>query len=224
MSALTVKVIAFNVLALIVFIAGAWWMQTIRVSLVDERIKSLRAQAQIVAGALASFGAVGEIDSETATEIDAEKAGKVLNILVGPTGMRARIFDRQGRRVQDTRFILTRNQVQSRELPPPGQIDLMQEMQTSLRSGLYKLRPGKELPPVVNDEPQQTGDRFDRCIDVAVAQVTVEAGDNVRGVSDQRLELAPPAFQCRLARGIEGMFQQAHGPLRGQNEDTTTAR
>jgi len=201
MSTLTLKVIGFNILALGVFIAGAWWMQTIRVSLVDERIKSLQSQAQIVAAALASFGAVGEIDSETATEIDAEKSGRVLNILVGPTGMRARIFDRQGRRVQDTRFILTRNQVQARELPPPGQIDLVEEVQSSLRSGLYKLRPGKKLPPVVNDEPQQTGDTFE---EVQHALRFAEAGsaERINAEGNLIVSVAVPIRRLQYVMGV----------------------
>jgi two-component system sensor histidine kinase ChvG len=201
MSTLTLRVLAFNVFALGVFIAGAWWMQTIRVSLVDERIKSLKSQAQIVAAALASFGAVGEIDSETATEIDAEKSGRVLNILVGPTGMRARIFDRQGQRVQDTRFILTRNQVQSRELPPPGQIDLLEEVQSSLRSGLYKLRPGKKLPPVVNDEPQQTGDTFE---EVQHALRFAEAGsaERINAEGNLIVSVAVPIRRLQYVMGV----------------------
>jgi two-component system sensor histidine kinase ChvG len=200
-STLTLKVMLFNVLALGVFILGAWWMQTIRVSLVDERIKSLKSQAQIVAGALASFGAVGEIDSETATEIDAEKSGRVLNILVGPTGMRARIFDRQGRRVQDTRFILTRNQVQSRELPPPGQIDLVEEVQSSLRSGLYKLRPGKKLPPVVNDEPQQTGDTFEE-VQHALRYAEAGSAERINAEGNLIVSVAVPIRRLQYVMGV----------------------
>ena len=151
LSLLTLKVIGFNFLALLVFGAGIYWLQEIRVSLVDERVKSLRTQAEIVAAALARYGAVGEIDSETATELDDLKAARVLNGLVAPTGMRARVFDRSGRPIQDTRFILSRNQVQARELPPPGQIDLIDELQSGLRSGLYQLRAGKEIAQAQRD-------------------------------------------------------------------------
>ncbi|MEQ1755353.1 MAG: stimulus-sensing domain-containing protein [Micropepsaceae bacterium] len=201
MSALTAKVIAFNVLAFIVFLGGAYWLQTIRVSLVDERVKSLSTQAEIVAAALASYGAVGEIDSETATEIDGQKAGQVLNILVGPTGMRARIFDRQGQRVQDTRFILTRNQVQSRELPPPGQIDLIEEMQSGLRSGLYKLRPGKKLPPVVNDEPTQTGDKFEE-VQYALQHAEPGSAERINAEGNLIVSVAVPIRRLQYVMGV----------------------
>lgn len=200
-SLLTLKVIGFNVVALIVFGAGIYWLQEIRVSLVDERVKSLRTQAEIVAAALARYGAVGEIDSETATELEEIKVGRVLNGLVAPTGMRARVFDRSGRPIQDTRFILTRNQVQARELPPPGQIDLIDELQSGLRSGLYKLRAGKEIPPIVNDEPQQDGESFE---EVRHALERAEAGSAERINSDGNLivSVAVPIRRLQYVMGV----------------------
>lgn len=201
LSLLTLKVIGFNFLALLVFGAGIYWLQEIRVSLVDERVKSLRTQAEIVAAALARYGAVGEIDSETATELDDLKAARVLNGLVAPTGMRARVFDRSGRPIQDTRFILSRNQVQARELPPPGQIDLIDELQSGLRSGLYKLRAGKEIPPIVNDEPQQAGESFE---EVRHALERAEAGSAERINSDGNLivSVAVPIRRLQYVMGV----------------------
>jgi two-component system sensor histidine kinase ChvG len=201
LSLLTLKVIGFNFVALLVFGAGIYWLQEIRVSLVDERVKSLRTQAEIVAAALARYGAVGEIDSETATELDDLKAAQVLNGLVAPTGMRARVFDRSGRPIQDTRFILSRNQVQARELPPPGQIDLIDELQSGLRSGLYKLRAGKEIPPIVNDEPQQAGESFE---EVRHALERAEAGSAERINSDGNLivSVAVPIRRLQYVMGV----------------------
>jgi two-component system, OmpR family, sensor histidine kinase ChvG len=201
LSLLTLKVIGFNFVALLVFGAGIYWLQEIRVSLVDERVKSLRTQAEIVAAALARYGAVGEIDSETATELDDLKAARVLNGLVAPTGMRARVFDRSGRPIQDTRFILSRNQVQARELPPPGQIDLIDELQSGLRSGLYQLRAGKEIPPIVNDEPQQAGESFE---EVRHALERAEAGSAERINSDGNLivSVAVPIRRLQYVMGV----------------------
>ena len=200
-SLLTLKVIGFNFVALLVFGAGIYWLQEIRVSLVDERVKSLRTQAEIVAAALARYGAVGEIDSETATELDDLKAARVLNGLVAPTGMRARVFDRSGRPIQDTRFILSRNQVQARELPPPGQIDLIDELQSGLRSGLYQLRAGKDIPPIVNDEPQQAGESFE---EVRHALELAEAGSAERINSDGNLivSVAVPIRRLQYVMGV----------------------
>lgn len=201
MSALTAKVLAFNVLAFLVFLGGAYWLATIRVSLVEERVKSLRSQAEIVAAALARYAAQGEIDSDAATDIDEDKAGRVLNVLVGPTGMRARIFDRQGKRIQDTRFILQRNQVQAKELPPPGQIDLLDEIQSELRSGLYKLRPGKKLPPVVNDEPQQTAANFDE-VTTVLKNAEPGSAERINAEGDLIVSVAVPIRRLQFVMGV----------------------
>ncbi|MDZ4738399.1 MAG: stimulus-sensing domain-containing protein [Alphaproteobacteria bacterium] len=201
MSALTAKVIAFNVLAVLVFFAGAYWIQTIRVNLVDERIKSLKAQAEIVAAALARYAARGEEDADAATDVDEFKAVTVLNLLVGPTGMRARIFDREGRPIQDTRFILLRNQVKSKDLPPPGQIDLFDEIQSGLRSGLYSLRPGKELPPIVNDEPQQRGEKFEE-VQQALQKAEPGAAERINAEGNLIVSVAVPIRRLQFVMGV----------------------
>lgn len=163
LSALTVQVLVFNVLALGFFIFGVYWVQAIRVSLVEERVKSLMAQAEIVSAALARYASKGDVpeDEDAATDVDASKAADVLKLLVGPTGMRARVFARTGEPLQDTRFILTRNQVTVTQLPPPGQIDVLAEIERGVKQNVYALRPGKDLPPVVNDDPQQSGQSYE---------------------------------------------------------------
>ena len=161
-SALTGQVLLFNLFALGFVIAGVYYVQMARVSLVEERVKSLMAQAEIVAAALARYAAKGEGEEEdAATDVDRDKATNVLNLLVGPTGMRARIFDRLGRPLHDTRFILQRNQVQQEFLPPPGEVDVLGEVERGVKTSLYSLRPGKQRPAVVNDGPQQSGVKYE---------------------------------------------------------------
>ncbi len=201
MSALTGKVLAFNVFAFVVFLAGAYWLQTIRVSLVEERIKSLNAQAEIVAAALARYGAKGEIDSDAATDIDESKAGSVLNVLVGPSGMRARIFDRSGQPIQDTRYILLRNQVKRKELLPPGQVDLLEEAQVRFRRGLYSLRPGKKLPPVVNDEPQQSGEKFKE-VQQVLQRATPGSAERINDEGKLIISVAVPIRRLQFVMGV----------------------
>ncbi len=173
LSALTVQVLVFNFLALGFFIFGVYWVQAVRVSLVEERVKSLMAQAEIVSAALARYAAKGAVpeDEDAATDVDADKAADVLKLLVGPTGMRARVFARDGAPLQDTRFILTRNQVTVTSLPPPGQIDVLGEIEKGVKQNVYALRPGKDLPPVVNDDPQQRGQNYEE------ARAVLERGE-----------------------------------------------
>ena len=56
LSALAVQVLLFNLLALVFFIFGVYWVQTARVSLVEERVKSIMAPgAKSCAAALARY-------------------------------------------------------------------------------------------------------------------------------------------------------------------------
>lgn len=161
LSALAWQIIGLNLIAFLALCAGVWWVQAARDSLVSERINSLMAQAQIISGALARYAAKGEgEDEDAATDVDDRKATELLNLLVGPTGMRARIFGRDGATVQDTRFILARNQVQSRALPPPGQPDVVGEAERWFNRQVYSIMPGDEPPPFVDDEPRPNGRVF----------------------------------------------------------------
>lgn len=102
---------------LVVGIAGGliYWISSARDGLIEARIQSLLTQAKIVA----------EVISDKATPVEAnppvleEEATKVMSTAIVPTNTRARLFALDGRSIQDTRFLLMRNQVQTDELPPP---------------------------------------------------------------------------------------------------------
>jgi two-component system, OmpR family, sensor histidine kinase ChvG len=162
LSALAWQIMGLNLIAFLMLSVGVWWVQAARDSLVSERIASLMAQAQIISGALARYAPKGEgEDADAATDVDDRKATELLNLLVGPTGMRARIFGRDGATVQDTRFILQRNQVQSRALPPPGQPDFVGETERWFNRQVYSIMPGDEPPPFIDDEPRPNGRVFE---------------------------------------------------------------
>lgn len=203
LSALTVQVLVFNVLALAFFIFGVYWIQAVRVSLVEERVKSLMAQAEIVSAALARYASKGDIaeDEDAATDVDASKAADVLKLLVGPTGMRARVFARTGEPLQDTRFILTRNQVTVTQLPPPGQIDVLAEIERGVKQNVYALRPGKDLPRVVNDDPQQRGQNYE---EVRAVLERGEAGsaERINAEGNLIVSVAVPIRRLQFIMGV----------------------
>jgi two-component system, OmpR family, sensor histidine kinase ChvG len=200
-SALAVQVLLFNLIALMFFVGGVYWVQTARVSLVEERIKSLMGQAEIVAAALARYAAAGELEDDAATDVDADKAKTVLNLLVGPSGMRARIFARDGEPIQDTRFILTRNQVQKEDLPPPGATDVFAAIERGVKTSLYSLRPGKDLPPVVNDEPLQSGQNYEEVVRVLNSGEPGSA-ERINAQGDLIVSVAVPIKRLQFIMGV----------------------
>ena len=199
---------AFNVLALVVFVAGIFWLQEIRASLVDERIKALRLQAEVIAAAIARYGAQGEIDAENVTALDDGKTAGILSWLLRPTGMRARVFDPGGMPLHDSRYILLRNQVQARELPAPGQVDLTAQFESAIRQGILRLRPGKAVPSPNLEELLIPGESFAEVRKVMGAADFASA-ERINRDGKLILSVAVPIRRLRFVMGVMMLSTEA---------------
>jgi two-component system sensor histidine kinase ChvG len=140
---LTSRIILFNFVGLVILVAGILYFSQSRESLISARVQSLMTQGHIMSAAIASSATVdtGEIvidpdkllePSEEAGDVDVhnldflinpERAGPVLRRLVSSTDrsspdIRARIFDREGLLVVDSRYLYGRGDVLRVELPP----------------------------------------------------------------------------------------------------------
>jgi two-component system sensor histidine kinase ChvG len=203
LSALTVQILILNGIAAGALIVGVVWVQSARDSLVEERINSLMAQAQIISAALARYAPKGEgEEQDAATEVDERKATELLNLLVGPTGMRARIFGRDGATVQDTRFILARNQVQVKDLPPPGQVDLIDEAERWVNRQVYSMMPGDEPPPFVDDEPRPNGRVFEEVKRVLDQGGEQGSGRRINAEGNLIVSVAVPIKRLKYVMGV----------------------
>lgn len=111
---LTARIIAVNLLVLLAMLAGVIFVTSLRDDLIEARIDALTTQGTIIAGAVGQ-GAI----SPNAEVIDFRQARALLRRLAVPTGTRARIFDRDGLLLADTRQHLFAGQVLSYELEPP---------------------------------------------------------------------------------------------------------
>ena len=139
---LTARIVLLNLLGLIVLVAGILYFNQFRQGLIDARVQSLTTQAQIIAAAVAGSATVdtGSIvidpdsladsndetmpDSEQMSSldfpIDPEAAGPVLKRLLANTTVRARIIDKDGNLVVDSRFLYSRGDIIQSDLPPPN--------------------------------------------------------------------------------------------------------
>ena len=113
-SALTRRILFFNVIALLILVGGVLWVQSNRIGLVDERMSGIRDQALIVAGALAEYAPDPDRRS-----VQLNQAEPLLRQLISPTHLRARVYSTAGRLQLDTRNLLARNVVTTEILPPP---------------------------------------------------------------------------------------------------------
>lgn len=141
------RIVLLNLGGLIALLLGFLWLNQTRDSVIDARVQSLYTQAEIIAAAVAASATV-ETDTitvdpdkllelqagETAGPGDAmreafefsinpERVAPALRRLVSPTRTRARLFDRDGAQLLDTRNFYSAGEVMKRDLPPPATLD-----------------------------------------------------------------------------------------------------
>jgi two-component system sensor histidine kinase ChvG len=125
-SSLTRRIVSLNVAGLVALVVGVLYLSQFRAGLIDARIQSLLVQGEIIAGAIAASATVETdssitIDPERLLElqtgesygpedysslefpINPERVAPVLRRLVSPTKTRARIYDRDGVLLLDSR-------------------------------------------------------------------------------------------------------------------------
>jgi two-component system sensor histidine kinase ChvG len=141
-SALTRRIIFFNAVALVVLIGGVITVQSSSVGLIEERVAGIQDQALIVANTLAEY-----TTDENTRSINSVQARPLLRQLIEPTKLRAQLYNRQGNLQVDTRNLLSRNVVQTFELPPLGFWSRTEEALSQLYDGVMGVRPFTRLEP-----------------------------------------------------------------------------
>lgn len=139
------RIVLLNIGGLVALLVGFLWLIQTRDSVIDARVQSLYTQAEIIAAAVAASATAetgtitidpdkllelqaGESggtrdESQAAIEfsINPERVATVLRRLVGPTRNRARLFDRDGVQLLDTRSFYSAGQILKMDLPPPDE-------------------------------------------------------------------------------------------------------
>jgi two-component system sensor histidine kinase ChvG len=140
-SSLTRRIIFLNVTGLLALVIGILYLSQFRAGLIDARVQSLLVQGEIIAGAIAASATADSdaitIDPERLLElapgesydpseeslsgldfpVNPERVAPVLRRLVSPTNTRARIYDRDGGLILDSRNLYD---VLRFDLPPPS--------------------------------------------------------------------------------------------------------
>jgi two-component system sensor histidine kinase ChvG len=117
-TSLTRRILAINLLVLIVPIGSFFFLDQYQESLIESEIAALRTQGEVFAGAVGA-GAVG-VSPGIGQRIEPVRANLMLRRLTEPTNTRARMFVSTGVLVADTQYLtLSRGFVRVQELPPP---------------------------------------------------------------------------------------------------------
>jgi two-component system, OmpR family, sensor histidine kinase ChvG len=142
-SSLTRRIVFLNVAGLVALVVGILNLSQTRPSLIDARIQSLLVQGDIIARAIAASGTQDTdavtIDPEKLLEmqpgesyspseenlfgyefpINPERVAPMLRDVISPTNTRARIYDRDGVLLLDSRNLYGRGNVLRFDLPAP---------------------------------------------------------------------------------------------------------
>ena len=133
-----------NLAGLVALVIGVLYLSQFRAGLIDARVQSLLVQSEIIAGAIAasatadndtitidpdrllelqagqSYGPTDDALSSVEFPINPERVAPVLRRLVSPTKTRARIYDRDGVLILDSRNLYGRGDVLRFDLPAPN--------------------------------------------------------------------------------------------------------
>lgn len=141
-SVLAWRIILFNMLALLVLIAGVIVVQSSRVGLIDERLDGIKEQAVVMAGTLAEY-----TTDEATRAIKVDQAEPLLRQLIAPTRLRARLYGTNGKLEIDTRNLLARNIIQTSMLPPIGFWATIKNRAMHFYDAIMGVRPFAQLQP-----------------------------------------------------------------------------
>jgi two-component system sensor histidine kinase ChvG len=162
-SSLTRRIVFLNVASLFALFVGILYLSQSRAFFIEARMRSLQVQAEIIAGAIAASATV-ETDSitidpdrllelqlgetlgpdDSASNLDfpinPERVAPVLRRLISPTNTRARIYDREGVLVLDSRNLYGRGDVLRYDLPSRGEnpVGFFEKRWNSLRKWLAR--------------------------------------------------------------------------------------
>ncbi len=146
-SSLTRRIVVLNLAGLVTLLVGFLYLNQFREGLIEARVQSLLIQGEIIAGAIASSATVetnniaidpdkllqmqaGETErfndenlSSLEFSISPERIAPLLRRLVTPTKTRARIFDREGALLLDSRSFYSRGDILRLDLPPVANVE-----------------------------------------------------------------------------------------------------
>lgn len=143
LSPLMVRIMAVNVLALVVLVGGVLYLNQFRDDLIDSRVETMLTRARIIAGALGEAAVLGP----EADQLDLAAAEQIVRRLVGPTDMRARLFSTSGALIADSRILGGEHRVEAEPLPLPDAIvPVWRQVETELLDLLESFTQRRSAP------------------------------------------------------------------------------
>jgi len=208
-SPLTLRILAVNVLALLVLLAGLLYLGRYQDRLIQAETEALATEARIFASALGE-GAVNRIltapsptgdESGERFELAPELARPMIRRLAEATSTRTRLFDIDGHMLSDSRVLVgSQGRIEIRELPTPPSGDPVSRAINDLYTRLIDVVPSREGLPVYREKPGQPNPDVERAL-VGEAAATVWRVDGAGGDPELLLTVAVPVQRYREVLG-----------------------
>ena len=199
-SPITRRILAVNVLALAILVAGVLYLGQYRRSLIEAELAALQTEAAMFAGALGEGAVV--VDVFAGQRLVADIAGRMVRRLVESTGARARLFVLNGRLVADSRLLAGpggHGQVTIEELPLPGEAGEFVSGLLHLYDRLVDWILGVQALPLYRERARQNASDYGE----AVKALSGAAASAVRRIGDGRmlLSIAVPVQRYKRVLG-----------------------
>jgi len=194
---LTLRILVTNVLVLLLLVLSLMWLDFLRDSLIDQKLKSVQTEAEMIAGALAELGLSGPDDG---LSLDVEKARTILHGVAIPDAGRVRLYGVGGELLVDTRFFAAHSRrVQLRYLPPPDVLPGLDELLGRLYDWGISFLPRAGLLRNKEEAPDPTSIRFPELESALVGRVDGSVRRYAGG--EMLIAVAVPIQQLRQVRG-----------------------
>lgn len=153
---ITTRILALNLLALLVLVGGLLYLDAFRDELIDAKIQALKTEGEIIAGALGE-AAIGADPVERA--LDPAATRQLVRRLIEPTRERARVFAPDGSLLADSRSLLEAGrEVQFEFLPPAEELSIFEKAYDAAAATWQRVTGGPRLPPYVEQSDQRASD------------------------------------------------------------------
>jgi two-component system sensor histidine kinase ChvG len=224
-SSLTRRIIVLNLGGLVALLAGFLYLNQFREGLIDARVQSLLTQGEIIAAAIAASATVdtdsisidpdkllklapgdvthsGEADPlPQESSLNPERAGPLLRRLVTPTRLRARIYNKEGALLLDSRPASGRTNILRFDLPAVDTQRVTVDASSTLQNTINSFRRllGRPDLPLYEDIGLANG----RLYPEVEAALDGNAGTIVRANAQGQtvISVAVPIQRSRTAQG-----------------------
>lgn len=194
-SPLVRRILAINLIALMIIVGGIFYLTEFRDNLISRRIERLMVEAEILAAAIGESATAGP----EASTIDAPEARLIIARLVGPSETRARLFDLDGELMVDSRFLASSRSVMAEPLPPLNLKKPLSERLLDIVNVFLDLVSEPPEVPTYNEVPEQKASDY---IEV-ISALAGEQSYQVRLLESDTLLLSA-AFPVQRFRRVLG--------------------